>query len=287
MTPGGGEGGRPNGRPQDLPKDRLGEQDPQSGGASGPRRPWLRWLPLLALAALSVGILASGGAHVLDLDRLSESRVWLQALIAEDRVRAIALACLAYVGSVVVSLPATLVLTVLAGLLFGPVTGALIAIASATTGAAIVFSVGRYAAGDLIRRKAGPRVGRFAEGFRRDGFGYILILRLLPIFPYWITNIAPAAFGVRLRTFALATLLGLTPGAFVYAGLGAGLEDLLATRDAMKAACLADGGPDCSKGIDLSALVTPGMVAALAALAGFALLTVFLRRRLERPTLRA
>jgi uncharacterized membrane protein YdjX (TVP38/TMEM64 family) len=92
---------------------------------------------------------------------------------------------------------------------------------------------------------------------------------------------------VSLRTFALATLLGLTPGAFIYAGLGAGLEDLLATRDAAKAACLAAGGTDCSQGLDLRALVTPGMVAALAALAGFALLTVYLRRRLERRTLRA
>ena len=282
MTPGGGEGDRPKDRRDDaaIPLD-------PAAGSPGPRRPWLRWLPLLVLALISVGVLASGGARFLDLDRLSESRVWLQALIAEDRVRAIALACLAYVGSVVVSLPATLVLTVLAGLLFGPVTGALIAIASSTTGAAIVFSVGRYAAGDLIRRKAGPRVGRFADGFRRDGFGYILILRLLPIFPYWITNLAPAAFGVPLATFALATLLGLTPGAFIYAGLGAGLEDLLATRDAAKAACLAAGGTDCSTGIDLRALVTPGMVAALAALAGFALLTVYLRRWLERRTLRA
>ncbi len=255
--------------------------------APGPRRPWLRWLPLLALAALSIGILASGGAHFLDLDRLSESRVWLKALIAEDRTRAIALACLTYIGSVVVSLPATLVLTVLAGLLFGTVTGALIAIGSATAGAAIVFSVGRYAAGDLIRRKAGPRLGRFADGFRRDGFGYILILRLLPIFPYWITNLAPAAFGVPLRSFALATLLGLTPGAFIYAGLGAGLEDLLAARDAARAACLTAGGSDCAQGLDLRALVTPTMVAALAGLAGFALMSIYLRRWLERRTLRA
>ncbi|CAO4175944.1 TVP38/TMEM64 family protein [Methylorubrum populi] len=270
-----------------TPGDRDGQPGGTSPGPQNPRRPWLRWLPLACLALLSLGVLASGGARFLDLDRLSESRVWLQALIAEDRVRAIALASLAYVGSVVVSLPATLVLTVLAGLLFGSVTGALIAIGSATTGAAIVFSVGRFAAGDLIRRKAGPRVGRFAEGFRRDGFGYILILRLLPIFPYWITNLAPAAFGVRLRTFVLATLLGLTPGAFIYAGIGSGLEDLLSARDEAKTACLAAGGSDCAAGIDLRALVTPGMVASLAALAGFALLSLYLRRWLERRTLRA
>lgn len=255
-----------------------------SGGAA----PWLRWLPLALLLAVSLGIAAGGGAHLLDLDRISDARAWLQASVAEDRARAIGLTALVFVCGVVVSLPAvTLVLTALSGLLFGTLTGALIAIGSATTGAVIVFSVGRLAAGDLIRRKAGPRLGRFAEGFRRDGFGYVLILRLLPIFPFWITNLAPAAFGVTLRGFTLATLIGLTPGAFVYAGLGAGLEELLAARDATRAACLAAGGSDCAVGIDLRALVSPVTLAALAGLAGLILLSVYLRRRLERRALRA
>ncbi|WP_232631887.1 TVP38/TMEM64 family protein [Methylobacterium sp. Leaf118] len=254
----------------------------------GPRRLWLRGLPLVLLLAISLGVAMSGGSRLLDLDQIAASRAWLQEAVAADRTRAIGLTALVFVCGVVVSLPAvTLVLTALSGLLFGTVTGALIAIGSATTGALLVFSIGRFAAGDLIRRKAGPRLGRFADGFRRDGFGYVLILRLLPIFPFWITNLAPAAFGVTLRSFAVATVLGLAPGAFVYAGLGAGLEDLMAARDATRIACLEAGGSDCAVGLDLRGLVSPTMIAALAGLAGLAGLSVYLRRRVERRALRA
>ncbi len=199
---------------------------------AGPRRcAWLRWLPLAVLLALSLGIAAAGGAQLLDLDRISEARASLQAAVAEDPVRAIALTVLVFVCGVVVSIPAvTVALTALSGLLFGTLTGALISVGSATTGAMIVFSIGRLAAGDLIRRRAGARLGRFAEGFRRDGFGYVLTLRLLPIFPFWMTNLAPAAFGVSFRSFFLATLLGLIPGAFIFSGLGSGLDEVLTAR---------------------------------------------------------
>lgn len=255
----------------------------------GPRRRgWLRWLPLLLLLALSLGIAAAGGSRLLDLDRIAEARAALQAVVAEDRARAIGLMTLVFVCGVVVSIPAvTVALTSLSGLLFGTATGAMISVGSATTGAMIVFSIGRLAAGDLIRRRAGPRLGRFAEGFRRDGFGYVLTLRLLPIFPFWMTNLAPAAFGVSALSFFLATILGLIPGAFIFSGLGAGLDELLAAREATRAACLAAGGTDCAVGLDLRSLVSPTLIAALAGLAAFALLSVYLRRRLERRTLRA
>ncbi len=253
-----------------------------------PRRAWLRWLPLAVLLALSLGIAAAGGSRLFDLDRLSEARAALQAAVAEDRARAIGLMSLVFVSGVVVSIPAvTVALTALSGLLFGMLTGALISIGSATTGAMIVFSIGRLAAGDLIRRRAGPRLGRFAEGFRRDGFGYVLTLRLLPIFPFWMTNLTPAAFGVSFRSFFLATMLGLTPGAFIFSGLGAGLDELFTAREATRAACLEAGGTDCAVGLDLRSLVSPTLIAALAGLAAFALLSVYLRRRLERRTLRA
>ena len=258
-----------------------GEGDPR-------RRAWLRWLPLAVLLALSLGIAAAGGSRLLDLDRIAEARAALQAAVAEDRARAIGLMALVFISGVVVSIPAvTVALTALSGLLFGTLTGALISVGSATTGAMIVFSIGRLAAGDLIRRRAGPRLGRFAEGFRRDGFGYVLTLRLLPIFPFWMTNLTPAAFGVSFRSFFLGTVLGLIPGAFIFSGLGAGLDELLAAREATRAACLAAGGRDCAVGLDLRSLVSPTLIAALAGLAAFALLSVYLRRRLERRTLRA
>lgn len=243
---------------------------------------WRRWLPLALLACASIVVLLSGVAQLVDLDRLVASRAWLRAAVEEDRTRAVAVAALAYLCAVIVSVPATLVLTVFCGFLFGTVTGALVAIGSATTGASIVFAIGRNAARDVILRRAGPRLGRFAAGFRRDAFGYVAFMRLLPIFPFWLTNLAPAAFGVRLRTFALATLIGLTPGAFVYAATGAGIEEAVAAHEAARAECLARTGAPCDLALELRNLITPTTLAALAALAAFSLLTVVLRRWFER-----
>lgn len=242
----------------------------------------LRWLPLALLASASVAVVASGAYHLLSLDRLLASRAWLHAFVEEDRLRALVVAGLLYVCAVVLSVPASLLLTIFCGFLFGTVTGALLAVTSATVGAAIVFSIGRGPAGDLVRRRAGPRLAALAEGFRRDAFSYVAFLRLLPLFPFWMTNLGPAAFGVRRRIFVLATFLGLLPGAFVYAATGAGIEDVVAVHESAKAACLAAGGLDCENALTLGSLVTPKMVAGLAALAGFALLSVLLRRMLAR-----
>lgn len=242
----------------------------------------LRWLPLALLAAASVAVVASGASHLLSLDRLLASRTWLHGVVEADRARALVVAGLLYVCAVVLSVPASLVLTMVCGFLFGIVTGAVLAVVSATTGAALVFSIGRGPAGDLLRRRAGPRLAALAEGFRRDAFSYVAFLRLLPLFPFWLTNLAPAAFGVPRRTFVLATVLGLLPGAFVYAATGAGIEDVVAAHESGKAACLAAGGLDCANALTLGSLVTPKMIAGLVLLAGFALAGVWLRRHRAR-----
>lgn len=246
-------------------------------------RSLLRWLPLGLLALASAVVLASGAYHWLSLDRLLASRTWLNAAVAENPVLAVLIACLVYVGSVVVSVPASLVLTMICGFLFGIVTGGLVAIASATTGAAIVFSIGRGPASELLLRRAGPRLAGLAAGFRRDAFGYVIVLRLLPVFPFWLTNLAPAAFGVRLRTFVVATLIGLTPGAFVYSATGAAIDDVVAAHETAKAACLTSGASDCDRALSVKDLVTPKMIGGLAALACFALVSVALRARRARP----
>lgn len=242
----------------------------------------LRWLPILGLVALSLAILASGASHLLGLDRLLSYRTWLTEAVAADRPLAIVVAGLIYIGCVIVSVPASLVLTILCGFLFGIVPGACIALVSATTGAAIVFSIGRGPASDLLRSRAGPRLARLAAGFREDAFGFILVLRLLPIFPFWMTNLAPAAFGVRLRTFVLATFLGLAPGAFVYAAAGSAVEDVVAANEAAKAVCRARGEIPCDEALSLRSLVTVKTASGLGALAAFALFSIGLRRWFAR-----
>ncbi len=170
----------------------------------------LRWLPLVLLLSVSAIVLVSGASQLLSLDRLLASRAWLRGFVEAGYLRALVAAYCLYVGAVVVSVPATLILTMICGFLFGILPGALTAVCAATTGAAIVFAIGRGPGADLIRRVGGTRLAGLAEGFRRDAFGYIAVLRLLPLFPFWVTNLAPAAFGVRMRVFVLATFLGLS-----------------------------------------------------------------------------
>lgn len=237
----------------------------------------LRWAPLTVLLATSIVLLASGASHFVSLDQILASRAWLAAEVAENPARAMATAWLVYVACVVVSIPASLILTMVCGFLFGMIAGACLAITAATTGAVIVFSIGRWAAADLLARRAGPRLSSLADGFRRDAFGYVIVLRLLPVFPFWLTNLAPALFGVGLTTFALATLIGLTPGAFVYAATGAAMEDVVAAHQAAKEACLAAAAGGCDDALPLTAFVTPKTLAGLGALAAFALASMALR----------
>ncbi|MCJ2133700.1 VTT domain-containing protein [Methylobacterium sp. J-026] len=241
-----------------------------------------RWLPLVLLLGISGFVLVSGAAQILSLDRLLASRAWLRGLVEADYVRALAAAYGLYVGAVVVSVPATLILTMICGFLFGIVPGALTAVCAATTGAAIVFTVGRGPGADLLRRMGGNRLAGLAAGFRRDAFGYIVVLRLLPLFPFWVTNLAPAAFGVRMWVFVSATVLGLLPGAFVYATTGAGIEEVVAAHEAARAACLAADGSGCDRALTLRDLITPRMVAGLAMLGVFALASMVLSRRARR-----
>jgi uncharacterized membrane protein YdjX (TVP38/TMEM64 family) len=90
-----------------------------------------------------------------------------------------------------------------------------------------VFLAARTALGDFLRAKAGSGLRRMEDGFRQNAFSYLLVLRLVPIFPFWLVNLVPAFCGVSLRTYALATLIGIVPGSFVFSSVGNGLGALL------------------------------------------------------------
>jgi uncharacterized membrane protein YdjX (TVP38/TMEM64 family) len=103
------------------------------------------------------------------------------------------------------------------------VLGAIVAVIGATAGATVVFLIAKTALGDTLRAKAGPRIRRMEEGFREDALNYLLFLRLIPLFPFWLVNIVPAFLGVRLGVYLVGTFLGIIPGGIVYASVGNGL----------------------------------------------------------------
>ncbi|MCZ6589912.1 MAG: VTT domain-containing protein, partial [Alphaproteobacteria bacterium] len=128
-----------------------------------------------------------------------------------------------YTASTALAIPGALVLTIAGGFLFGTLWGTVWVVIGATAGASLLFLVARTALGEALRARAGPMLKKIEAGFGANAFSYLLSLRLLPIFPFFIVNVVPAFVGVPLRTFVLATVLGIIPGSFVFASVGAGL----------------------------------------------------------------
>lgn len=185
---------------------------------------WLRRLaPVAVLIAVFAAIYASGLGEWLSFDRLRENRETLTAWVEANTVLASVSFVLGYALLVAISFPVGTFLTLLGGFLFGPFLGTLWVVLGATLGATILFMVARTALAEPLRARAGNFIRRMEDGFQEGAFSYMLVLRLVPLFPFWVVNLAPAFLGVPLRTFVLATAIGIIPGSFVYTSVGNGL----------------------------------------------------------------
>ncbi|MEQ9519384.1 MAG: TVP38/TMEM64 family protein [Parvibaculum sp.] len=180
-------------------------------------------LPLVVLAAGFAAFFAFGLNEYVSLEQLRANRETLQQLVVEN----LALMALVYIGiyalMVAFSVPGALVATLTGGFLFGTLLGGFFTVFAATIGATIVFIAAKTALGDMLRAKAGPSLQKMEEGFRENAFSYLLVLRLVPLFPFFLVNLAPAFLGVQLRTYVAATFVGIIPGTFVFSSVGNGL----------------------------------------------------------------
>lgn len=223
-----------------------------SGGARGPqpsapRRAWaimtnaspardpslplgrraLKFLPVALIALGAAGAYATGAHRYLSLEALRENYAALAGHVAADLPRALALYILVYFLATALSLPGAAFLSLAGGLLFGTLAGTLAVIGAATLGATAIFLAARTAFGDFFAKRAAGFIARMEEGFSGNAFSYMLLLRLIPIFPFFIVNIAPAFTRIRTRDFALATFIGIVPGVFAYVSAGAGLGTVI------------------------------------------------------------
>ena len=191
-------------------------------------------LPMLR-RLLPVAVLLLGLALFLlfDLERyfsfemLSRHHAELASWVGGTVALAALVFVLLYALVVAFSLPIAVVITPFGGFLFGIWLGALLSIVGATLGSVALFLAARTAFQDLFRARAGATLARLEDGFRRNSFNYLLFLRLVPAFPFWLVNIVPALLGMRLGPYAVATLIGIVPGAVVYAGVGASFGKLI------------------------------------------------------------
>lgn len=188
-------------------------------------RKFLSWrlLPLAVVAGGFVAFFAFGWNEYLSFETLREHR---QALLAwrQDHYAVAALTFVAvYVLVVAFSLPGAVWMTIGGGFVFGTASATIYVVVAATLGASAIFLAARYALGDVLRAKAGPAMRRMEAGFRENALSYLLVLRLVPLFPFWLVNLVPAFLGVPLRTFVIGTFVGIIPGSVVYCLVGNGL----------------------------------------------------------------
>jgi uncharacterized membrane protein YdjX (TVP38/TMEM64 family) len=193
-----------------------------------PRNPsFSRLVPLGLLFLAAAVFVLSGGRQYLTFAALTEHRELLSALVARNAAFAVFGFILLYAGLTALSVPAAMLMTLASGFLFGPWLGAIYALVGATLGASAVFLAARAGLAGLAER-AGPAAQRLQTGFREDAFSYLLCLRLVPIFPFWLVNLVAGASGMSLSIYVAATFFGMIPGALVYASLGNGVGDLIA-----------------------------------------------------------
>lgn len=184
---------------------------------------WRRLIPAFILLLGLVLFLALGLERYFSFEMLKRHHATLAAWVDAHAVVAALLYVLAYALVVAFSLPIAVVVTPLGGLLFGVALGAALSVIGAVVGSIAVFLAARTAFHELFHARAGAALAKLEGGFRRDSFNYLLFLRLVPVFPFWLVNIVPGLLGMKLGPYALATAIGIIPGALVYSSVGAGL----------------------------------------------------------------
>jgi uncharacterized membrane protein YdjX (TVP38/TMEM64 family) len=226
-------------------------------------RNWFRLLLLPALVALGIAAIV-----VFHLDRflnfhsLAANREWLLDQVAHNLIVAVLGFASVYVAATTLSLPGASILTMAAGFLFGRVLGTAIAVVSATVGATLLFAIARTSLGEIFRRRSEGALGTLRDGFRKNAFNYLLFLRLVPLFPFWLVNLVAAFLDVPLNTFVLGTAIGIVPGAAVYASVGSGLGGVF----------------DHGQAPDLKIILSPPILIPILALAALSLVPIAYRR---------
>lgn len=210
-------------------------QEPQGGGGA---KSLLKFAPLVLIVCGAATVFATGANRYLSLEAVRQHYVALIGFVDAHFAVALCLYMLAYIAVAAMSLPGATFMSLLGGFLFGAIIGTCAIVSAATIGATIIFGAARTAFGDSLRTRAHGFVAKMEKGFEKNAFSYLLLLRLIPLFPFFIVNVAPAFTKIRIKTFIIATLIGIIPGSFAYASAGAGLGVVFERGEDLKLAGL-------------------------------------------------
>jgi len=220
------------------------------------------WIAL-ALVALLLALRFSGLGEWLSFETLARHRVTLSEWVSGHPLLSAGAFVAIYTMVAALALPGAVWLTLGGGFLFGAALGTALTVAGATMGATLLFLFAQRVFGADALQKLGPKAEGLARGIQANAWSYLLVLRLVPLFPFFLVNLVPAFCGVRPEVFIVTTCLGIVPGTAVFALSGAGLGRVLD----------AGGMPS------LSGILTPEIIAALCGLAALALLAIPLKKR--------
>ncbi len=222
----------------------------------------LRFGPAALVVVLVALLLRSGLLGELSLDHLKASHGALKAFVHAHPLESLAAFVAIYVTTVALSLPTALILTLTGGFLFGPWLGGVSAAIGCTGGATIVFLISRLTVGDAVEARSAGRARALAEEIKKDAFFYLLTLRLIPVMPFWLTNVAAGLIAIPVGVFASATLIGILPVGLIYAGIGSGLGAAF----------------DSGRALSLHSLITPRLLVPLIGLAVLSILPILYQR---------
>jgi uncharacterized membrane protein YdjX (TVP38/TMEM64 family) len=224
------------------------------------------WLLIFVVGAVLA--VHAAGLTPLSLETLRAHRQDLTSFVAHRY----ALAALAYIGiyilAVVFSVPGALLLTLVGGFLFGAFAGTAFTVIGATVGATLIFVFARAIFGANALDRFGPSAVSLAKALRKNAWSYLFVLRLIPLFPFFLVNLVPAFAGVGLVTYVLTTFFGIMPATLLFSLSGAGLGDIL------------DRGGE----ISARSVLTPQILATLAGIALLSLAAIPLRQKLGRKS---
>ena len=230
---------------------------------------WMRdrrlWI-VLAILAVILALRLTGLTEHLSLETLARHRVALAALVEAHALVAGLVFVAAYAAAVALSVPGAVFLTLAGGFLFGAVLGTALTVLGATLGATLVFLLARRIFGADALDRLGSTAQKLAAGIRRNAASYLLVLRLVPLFPFFLVNLVPSFAGVRLPVYVLTTFFGILPATAVFSLAGAGLGEVL----------------DAGGSFEVRSVLTPQILGALIGLAALSLAAIPLKARFEK-----
>lgn len=242
-----------------------------------------KFMPLGIFIAIFAGIWATGLHNYFSFLTIAQYQTDLEKYVNANYITALAVFVAIYIGATAFSLPGASILSLLGGLLFGGIVGGFAIVIAATIGAIALFSIARTSIGDILKQKAGKWMEKIAAEFNDGAASYLLFLRLVPVFPFFVVNLAPALLGARLWTFSWTTFIGIIPATFAFTFVGAGIGSILSTEYEKYQQCLQAGTTEtCVFAVSASEFFSRELLIGLAVMGCCALLPILYKKYKNR-----